>query len=194
MQEVKETHKIVLEIIKANPGISKPRICELSGKTKNVVQNSVIKLEAQKLVHLERLGANSVAWYAAGQVTIIRRVENAIIEADKAVTGMEIAAMCNIESQKVYQPINRLTDMGVIYRGPDVGQKGKAVMTYLHPINNKASTVMQVGANSLNMPVEKYEELLDKELGPAIHDSEMRAFLNSYYPGSNAKRLFVGGV
>ena len=197
MQEVKETHKIVLEIIKANPGITRPKIADLCGKSKNIVQNSVIKLEAQKLVHPERLGANLVGWYAAGQVTIIRRVENAIIEADKAVHYVEIAAMCNLTPDQVSTPIHRLLKTGVIYRGGDVILTNKAVFTYLHPSNNKAPTAIQASANRVGVPLEEYEDLTAK--GCSFGDIETFSFLYAgidelpqFMKGSNAKRLFVG--
>ncbi len=188
-----EAEGLILEAIGAQPGITRPELIKVTGLTKEMVRLEVKRLSKWSKIHTDKNkgGRFCHPWYLKGELTIIQQVEKAVMDADKPVTGSEIAARLNLESQKVYNPLNKLLEDNKIYLGPSVGERDKAVMTYLHPDNRPVMTPMEITASSLGMSIEIYERMIDLELGPAVRDPEFRAFLNVYYAGNNATANFM---
>lgn len=187
-----ESQERILKAIEAQPGITRPELKALTGQSKDLIQIAVRNLSQTSKIHAEHCN-HTHHWYAAGVLSIIKRVENAIIEADKAVHYVEIAARANLTPEQVSGPVHRLMRDGTIYRGEDVSLTNKSVCTYLHPANRPVASVMQTAAARIGMSVEEYQRISDTEYGPALSDPEFKDWANVYFNGSKATAQFMGG-
>lgn len=187
-----ESQERILKAIEAQPGITRPELRDATGISKDLVANAVSRLSRGNKIHAEHCN-HTHHWYAAGVLSIIKRVENAIIEADKAVHYVEIAARANLTPEQVSGPVHRLMRDGTIYRGEDVSLTNKSVCTYLHPANRPTATPMQAAADRIGMSLEEYQRISDTEYGPALRDPEFKDWASRYFIGSKAVPQFMGG-
>lgn len=190
----KESKELIMKAIKDKPGISRREIRAVTGLSKDLVQTEVTRLSRTKSIRAEYYNSDRThRWYLKDSITIVDRIEACIRDADKALNYREIAAMVGIEQQQTANPLSILMDRGKIINGASVTLTNKDVATYLHTDNLPTVSPIQAGANNLGIPINKYEELLDLELGQAINDPEMESFLNTYYQGGKATAQFIGG-
>ena len=186
---------LVLGAIGSQPGITRLELNDVTGLTKEAVRNEVRRLAAIGKIHTNeggRGGRFAHPWYLKGDLSIIQQVEKAVLDADKALTGSEIAARLNLESQKVYQPLNKLLKGKNIYLAPTIGDTCDAVMAYLHTDNRPSMSSMQAKAHSLGMSAEVYAEFSEGGLTTILCDAELRGYCQTFYPGSNAVPQFLG--
>lgn len=187
-----EAQSLILKAIGEQPGITRPELEAPTGLSKEMVRNEVKRLSRSVKIHSE-FYEGSHHWHLKGELTIIQQVEQAVMDADRAVTGAEIAARLNLESQKVYNPLNKLLEDNKIYLGPSVGERDKAVMTYLHPDNRPAITSLQAKAIRLGMSFEEYERFEELGLTDVLGEAEIRKYCQVFYQGGKVTPQFLGG-
>ena len=190
----KEAKGLILAALEQSPGRTKAELLEITGLSDDIIQDEIGRLRRTGHVKADQFGRRKAAeWYLMSGMSILDRIEAAVKSSDKPLNYREIAAALGIEQKKTANPLSVLAARRKIIKSDVVRlTTSNAASTYIHADNLPSLSSNQGSADNLNMSLEAYEGLIEKELGEPLCDAEFRNWINVYYAGSKATAQFIG--
>ena len=157
----------VLKTIKENPGQRPAVIVKLSGVDMNNLKYLLQRCEKDGEAFYDKTDKGK-HWYIKGVKTIVQRVEELLRAAEKPLHYKQVAELLHITNQQGSMGLFNLKAKKIAVVVDTTELTNKGIPMYKHMSNMPSINPLESSAKSLNMPVEKYEDLADKGLSASL--------------------------